>query len=688
MAEAILEAEVPQEPEEPEVLEIPPISSGGHAILYDRFIISTDTTIPDLDTPSAKAYSAEDRREAGSQIFALICTPGLPIREDVVHDLKANDILGIMNLVDWGKVFWPPLNQIVMVIIYHRPMGGRVAASYDADGFRITEYDMPTKVIKPLSEAIKELAARKITHRAIRPNNLFYMDEARTQIALGDCVTTPPGFDQPVVFDALPAAMASSGGRGTGGIKDDLFSLGVTIMFLLLEENPIAELGTDEQVIQRADKGTYQVLLKNVRLPAKMTEVLRGLLSDEVEERWGIEELNIWLDGKRPAALARKSLLTADAPFKFGTYELMSPRAVAHALTKDVPEAAKVIKNGQLETWARSDLKLGGLADTIKEIAAVAKVNVSKADSKDDFIVTKVSLLMDPTGPIRYRGFSFMPEGFGTAMAVEFLRRQENSFSADILQRKIGSLWFASQDFTSPDNFSFDANFKELRNLLKKGTLGYGIERCLYEENHALPCQSPNIALEYVTNVAEILPALDRAANRADTSGKPVDRHIAAYIATHFEPDIEPQLAALANPEEAASLIGMLSLLALVQWKLEGDPVYGLSSWMGGLLGPAINTYYNRGTRREIEREIPKLVRQGSLPDLFDLIDNAERRAIDTSGFAEAQTEYTTAEEEVKELMEGEEERAHSAESSGHHAAAVTSFLFMVFIVTLLFVFG
>jgi hypothetical protein len=109
---------------------------------------------------------------------------------------------------------------------------------------------------------------------------------------------------------------------------------------------------------------------------------------------------------------------------------------------------------------------------------------------------------------------------------------------------------------------------------------------------------------------------------------------------------------------------------------------------MGGLLGPAINTYYNRGTRRKIEQKIPKLVRQGSLSDLFDLIDNAERRAIDTSGFAEAQTEYTTAEEEVRELTEGEEARSHSAESSGHHAAAVASFLFMVFIVTLLFAFG
>jgi hypothetical protein len=697
------EAEVPQEPQKAETVEPLPRSGGGPAILYDRYIINSDATIPDLDTPSAKAYSVEDRREAGSQLFALICTPGLPIRDEILDDLKASNMPGLMNLVDWGKVHWPPLNKTAMTMIYRRPMGGKVTNTYDSDGFRITEYDIPTQVISPLGSAIRELAIRKITHRAIRPNNLFYMDEDRTQMVLGDCATTPPGFDQPAIFDSLPAALASPGGRGVGDVKDDLFSLGITILFFLLEDNPIAEMELDDQVIQRAEIGTYQVLLKNYHLPAKMTEVLRGLLSDEPDERWGTKELEIWINGKRPSALPRKSLIKAEAPFKFGTYELTAPRALAHALTRNVPEAAKAIKSGNLEIWARSDLKIGGLADSIKEIAEVATININKADSKDDFVVSKVSLIMDPTGPIRYRGFSFMADGFGGAMAVEFLRRQENKFAAEVLSRNVPGLWFAAQGNSSPDNFtvtaalgvigglavdSYDANFKELRKFQQTVSLGYGIERCLYEENRSLSCQSPNITQDYVTDIREILTALDRAANRADTTGKPIDRHVAAFIATHFYQEIEPHLNALGSPDEASSLIGMLSLLALMQWKLEVEPVYGLSSWMGGLLGPAINTYYNRTTRREIEGEIPKLVRQGSLPDLFDLIDNAERRKDDMNGFEEAQAEYATAEAEVKELTEHEEDRANSAESSGHHASAVTSFLFMAFIVTLVLIFS
>ncbi len=40
--------------------------------------------------------------------------------------------------------------------------------------------------------------------------------------------------------------------------------------------------------------------------------------------------------------------------------------------------------------------------------------------------------------------------------------------------------------------------------------------------------------------------ALDGAANRVDTKNKPMDRHIAAFIAARFEEDIHPHLKAVA----------------------------------------------------------------------------------------------------------------------------------------------
>jgi len=44
-------------------------------------------------------------------------------------------------------------------------------------------------------------------------------------------------------------------------------------------------------------------------------------------------------------------------------------------------------------------------------------------------------------------------------------------------------------------------------------------------------------------------------------------------------------------------------------------------------------------------------VRQGSLPELFDLIDNAERRHIDVTDFEEAQVAFAHAESEIENTV-------------------------------------
>jgi hypothetical protein len=101
--------------------------------------------------------------------------------------------------------------------------------------------------------------------------------------------------------------------------------------------------------------------------------------------------------------------------------------------------------------------------------------------------------------------------------------------------------------------------------------------------------------------------------------------------------------------------------------------VFGLASWVGSLLGPAIRTYHSRTTRRELEHEIPRLVRQGSLPELFDLIENPERRQQDVQGYADAEDHFEAAETEVAEIEGEDESWAEHAQAVGRQSAAMSS---------------
>ena len=60
---------------------------------------------------------------------------------------------------------------------------------------KIPEHQFPKLIIKPIADALIELGQKGITHRAIRPDNLYYMDEGRQKIVLGDCCTSVAASD-------------------------------------------------------------------------------------------------------------------------------------------------------------------------------------------------------------------------------------------------------------------------------------------------------------------------------------------------------------------------------------------------------------------------------------------------------------------------------------------------------------
>ena len=80
--------------------------------------------------------------------------------------------------------------------------------------------------------------------------------------------------------------MAEPSARSRGGVADDLYSLGVCVIFLLLGRNPVHELSTAEIVERKINQGSYAVLTSGARIQMNMMELLRGLLSDDPRERW------------------------------------------------------------------------------------------------------------------------------------------------------------------------------------------------------------------------------------------------------------------------------------------------------------------------------------------------------------------------------------------------------------------
>ena len=434
--------------------------------------------------------------------------------------------------------------------------GGTLAEAFAASG-RVSDYDVPRRIVEPLVRSLKDLAASGMTHRAIRPDNLFYRDEGRHTPLFGDCVTAPPGFDQPLAFEPIERALAGPAGRGNGDIADDIYALAVSLVVLLVGRNPVAHMSDDELLAAKVERGSYTALAERERVPMAMIEPLRGMLNDDPAERWGIDEIELWLSGRRVAPARKRAIKHAAMPLHFAGYDHVTRTTLARAMTQNVREAAAVARQGHLEPWLIRHMNAPDLADAVNEVVEGTRAHEGDLRGTDDVMIARLAIVLDPPGPIRYRGFSFVIEGFGPALAVAWLRDGHSETPSEAISLGLPGLWFAAQTTSKPGFGPLDRMFAQLRACLQAPGPGYGLERCLYETNPALPCQSPQLSNQYVTEVRELMPALDEAAGHASAGTRPMDRHIAAFIAARFSHDIEPHLTAIGDSREDKSLIGI-----------------------------------------------------------------------------------------------------------------------------------
>ncbi|MBR9972168.1 hypothetical protein [Magnetospirillum sulfuroxidans] len=659
-------------------------ASGQPGVLRDRYTIRSNQPIPELSTPNAEAFVAEDKRDANRQLYALICRPELPPRVNVMRALKGLQAPGLVQLVEWGAMTWPPLGRQCMTVVYERPVGKRLMTNLRQEFRRIDEYEIGRKVIEPLVSAIKELTNRGITHRAIRATNLFYMDDAGERLALGDCVSTPPAFDQPLLFESVEAGMANPVARGSGTYSDDLYALGVTIVFLFLGRNPVAHMDEETLLKMKIQHGSYATLVGEERLPMALIELLRGLLCDAPEQRWDIEALDLWLSGRRLSPLQQRVEKRAARGFPFNSKEYFNCRELAQAMARNWEAAIPPVLEGKLELWLRRAVEDKDRAQVVSDVVRMALTGSGDKRSSSDLMLCKVLNILDPTAPIRYKGFNAMPDGFGSALAAVMAQKGDTRLLVEIILREVPRLWFEARHSYLPDNSLMEGNFRELKNYLSQTGMGFGLERCLYELNDALPCQSSLLGEDYVVVLKELLPALNAAAaKREDSKQPPVDRHIAAFMGARARSDIDRNLTALNDPDPSKSLLALLNMYAVFQYRLGPESVPGLAAWCGAMVGPVVGAFHSRDRRKELEKDLPKMIRRGSIVEIYNLLENQEAREKDHNEFAWAQAQYQAAEEEVKRVQTDDEERAEEGDRTGRQTASVIGILIAMITTTI-----
>src|SRR5579859_1989208 len=662
--------------------------SGAVATLRDRYLIFPGNPIPELSTPNAKAFVAEDRRERDKEIYALIVKPGFTPRIPVLRVLKGVDNPGLLPLLEWGACDWPPANRKVMAMIYAKPLGGCVWDPKTGSTLkRIDDADITKKIIGPAVAALKLLKTQGLTHRAIRPTNMFWASAERDRVVLGDAASCPPAYEQPMALEPIESGLAMPAGRGDGTNANDVYSFGASLASLI-QNRDFTNVANEEMMIRhKMVLGSYSALAGEARMPLPLVEILRGTLCDDAQERWDTDAMDLWQSGRRLTPLVPRIEKRAVRSFSVAGKEYMTSRELAMGIYTAWDSALAQIGDGKLETW------LTRAMDSKEKGTAVSIVLAGDPTAVDrriaaDISLAKVCMLLDPMAPIRYKSLSVMIDGFRWLLPMVMANGGDVRTVAEALMRELPKAWFETREAYNPDNSVMDSGFRTQKGHLDRALIGNGIERVLYEMNESVPCLSPLVADDYVLELRDLLPALNAYAKKKGeaNAGLAIDRHIAAFVAARANFEVERIIGDLGVADEGRKIMAMINLLAMIQWRVGISGMSSLTMWLAHMAKPAVAGFHNREKRRQIEEELPKAGREGNIVELSRLLDSAEERGADMRGFEEAKANWLEAFRQVRDIEEGHEDLRDTAARTGQQIASLISITiaFIAISVTLL----
>ncbi|MFA5593601.1 MAG: hypothetical protein WC989_09860 [Micavibrio sp.] len=664
-------------------LSLAEVPFGPHAV------IMTGARLPQYDRGPVKAYAARGDDRLPQNMIAYICEDHLSPRS-----MKASSYAQIMNpglihLEQAGVVDWPPAGKQKYCFLYENRLGNRLMQDDTRGGLGMRPERVVSAVVRPLVSALLELRDRHIFHGGIRLSNIYDGGAGDFErVILGECFSLPPGYTQPVLYETIDRAMCSPIGRGEGTEQDDLYALGVCLALLLRHGDPSERLSDGEIIERKMEDGSYILLLGKDRLSGAILELMRGLLQDDARQRWTLDEVVQWLDGRRlsPKQPAKKS--KASRPLIFRGEKYIRPELLAQDLNQDIAEARLLIENGEVEQWISRALSDKMLMARYENAIKIANEG-DKGSHYAEQLVTRVGMALDPAAPLRYRNITVMPDGVGAALTEAYILRRDLQTYTDFFMAYFITQWLDLQNDMIPDVSGLISRYDGARAYLRNRSLGFGLERCLYALNPEIHCLSEKLKKFYIRNPEDMLRAFEALSSMPDRPAMFFDRHSIAFLSVKDRKNIDPFLHDLNLPDLHRRVMAEVKILASIQKRSGLERFPGIASWIVDNLEPVYERFHDRELRRELKKKAERLQETGDLAKILSLFDDVNLYQDDNTKFRKAMRRYYDLEKETSELEQSlRDEKTHGRATARQVAAIVSAMLAGVIILVTVFTAG
>jgi len=336
----------------------------------------------------AEIYRCLDER-TGSQVVVKLYRHDMAPKREVLKGLLGlnhPDIVSIKDYGSWTGRFYEAMEYCE---------GGSMADVMPLSEQQLREH------IGQIINGLRYCHLQGIIHRDIKPNNLFFRDAARNESVLGDFgISSMLDSDnegvrvtQTATNLTLDYAAPELLDGHKVGPKTDYYSLGVTLIHLLLGHSPFRNMSnTDILVAHLRGRIDYPQQLSD-----EFEQLLQGLLQISPDNRWAYSQVHAWLQGQAimrddGSAWSEQQQPTTSVGYP-GYPQAQTPQQLARVLEHF--DAARQLFRGDIRRWL-FDHHDAALAERVEEI----EENYTEDPQTG---LQKLRFLLDPTLPLRIR---------------------------------------------------------------------------------------------------------------------------------------------------------------------------------------------------------------------------------------------------------------------------------------------
>ena len=344
----------------------------------------------------------------------IILSPGESVADSyIVNSLmeKQGKQSNVYLAKKWGKTYvvkvyrngWHPSNQLKSFLTNIRhPNIANIIECGERDGHYYEIYDYYTEgtlensgalpslliqnvVVPSINEGLLELHKNGIVHCDIKPSNLFYADDKK-RIVIGDCgisgytnskgklvdsVRGTPEYAPRVRSLLWSAAMSPAYDYG---------SFGLVLCRLVLGHSLFHGMSVEE-IANAWEEGLQLPSQINGRIGL----LIKGLLNDDEEQRWGYVQVKRWCEGEfmrttNRSIYARTKKEAEKKPLIYGRFDgqtlaVHTLHQLELAIVEHWDQATRIVKRRELQDFIRQFDQ--SLTNTIRELSLYQDANAA-----------------------------------------------------------------------------------------------------------------------------------------------------------------------------------------------------------------------------------------------------------------------------------------------------------------------